>query len=385
MSHVRHHNLQTVLFHQLVHEIGTLGVGCHLRLQITDVVLQIAGTEVALQLARSLQQLRHTSFLEDAVPHQLERDDSCAFLHQSLGERRHGARSDAANIGVVTTRSHEEHDLAVVEDRRDNSDIRQVTASRELRMIRHQHITFFQIVTPVLDLIPDGLRHGSQMHWQVRGIGHKPAAGIEQRAGEIQALFDVHADRGALQRAAHLLGNAHEAVTEHTEVDRIHLGAETEVIPALHGDRDVAAGRDVRAAAGLHNHRSHVLHDDGRTGHHLPGHQLVHEKHRRGVQRLVEKGLHLLVRHGGGHRRSGQCSTGVLVNQCLGLAHRTHTNVIHEDLTVQQLKTKLTAVTVDELLFIGAVQSRGDAGIDAGHTGGVGTVVAAVEVAGHFD
>ncbi len=55
--------------YQFVHEVGTLGVCGHLGLQITDVVLQVTGAKVALQLAWRLQQLRHTSFLEDAVAH----------------------------------------------------------------------------------------------------------------------------------------------------------------------------------------------------------------------------------------------------------------------------------------------------------------------------
>lgn len=70
--------------YQLVHKVGALGVGGDLCLEVADVVLQVAGAEVALELARGLQQLRHARLLEDAVAHQLERDDSRALLYQGL-------------------------------------------------------------------------------------------------------------------------------------------------------------------------------------------------------------------------------------------------------------------------------------------------------------
>lgn len=59
-------------------------------------------------------------------------------------------------------------------------------------------------------LKPVGLRHGSKVDRQVRGVGHKRAIRPKQGAREVQALLDVDTDAGALQCAPHLLCNAHE-------------------------------------------------------------------------------------------------------------------------------------------------------------------------------
>ena len=47
------------------------------------------------------------------------------------------------------------------------------------------------------------------------------AVGVEQRAGEIQPLLDVHRIGGVLQGRAHLLGDGHEQVVEHLQPHRI--------------------------------------------------------------------------------------------------------------------------------------------------------------------
>ena len=49
---------------------------------------------------------------------------------------------------------------------------------------------------------------------------------VEDRAGEIEPLLDVHRIGGVLQRHAHLLGDRHEEVVEHLEHDRIGIGAD---------------------------------------------------------------------------------------------------------------------------------------------------------------
>ena len=60
------------------------------------------------------------------------------------------------------------------------------------------------------NLRADGVGHGAEVDGQVGGVGDKAAVRAEQGAGEVQALLDVHADAGALQRAPHLLRQAHE-------------------------------------------------------------------------------------------------------------------------------------------------------------------------------
>jgi hypothetical protein len=54
----------------------------------------------------------------------------------------------------------------------DDSNVGQVTAS-SLRMIGHNHLTFVPVVSHSLDLIFDGLLHGTKMYGQVRRVGYE--------------------------------------------------------------------------------------------------------------------------------------------------------------------------------------------------------------------
>src|SRR5689334_23417399 len=53
----------------------------------------------------------------------------------------------------------------------------------------------------------DRLAHRSQVHRHVRRVGDQVAFGVEQRAGKVEALLDVHRVRRVLQAQAHLLGD----------------------------------------------------------------------------------------------------------------------------------------------------------------------------------
>ena len=64
------------------------------------------------------------------------------------------------------------------------------------------------------------------MHRHVRRIGDQVAVGVEQRAGEVQALLDVDGVRRVLQTQAHLLGNVHEQVVEDLKHHRVGVGAD---------------------------------------------------------------------------------------------------------------------------------------------------------------
>ena len=63
------------------------------------------------------------------------------------------------------------------------------------------------------------------MHRHVGGVGHQLACGIEQCAGEVQALLDVDGRRSTLQGAAHGLGDGHEAMSH----DLQHHGVQCDI------------------------------------------------------------------------------------------------------------------------------------------------------------
>ena len=109
--------------------------------------------------------------------------------------------------------------LAVDEHRHDHGDVRQVGAAgvgvvererlagRELRVARRDR--------------PHAGAHRAQVHRHVRRVGDQAAVGVEQGAGEVEPLLDVHRVRRPLQRRAHRLGDAHEAAVVELERDRI--------------------------------------------------------------------------------------------------------------------------------------------------------------------
>ena len=94
--------------------------------------------------------------------------------------------------------------------RRDDGDIGQMRASGE-RIVENDDIA-----------LPPG-SHGAarrrnagcqraQMNRNVRGLGDQFAVAIENRARKIEPFFDVGRKPGALERLAHLFGDAREPV-----------------------------------------------------------------------------------------------------------------------------------------------------------------------------
>lgn len=102
-------------------------------------------------------------------------------------------------------------------------------------MIGHHHLAIQPLITQMLNLPTNSLQnnhhkkraifalktacftlntlshllHGSQVHWQMRCIGHQIAFGTEKRAGKVQALFDVDGNGRASQHITHLFGLTH--------------------------------------------------------------------------------------------------------------------------------------------------------------------------------
>lgn len=92
------------------------------------------------------------------------------------------------------------------------------------RVVAQNHIAFFQLVAQSFDLLSenklkkqtnrifssqvfgehvethgahlvlDGLLHGPQVDWDVRGVGHQSPVRPKHGAGEIEALLDVGGD-----------------------------------------------------------------------------------------------------------------------------------------------------------------------------------------------
>ena len=128
----------------------------------------------------------------------------------------------------------------------------------------------------------------------MRRVGDQPAVGVEERAGEIEPLLDVHGIGGVLQRHAHLLGDRHEEIVEHLEHDRVALGAHREgpLERDNAGENQVALRREFGLPAGLDDGRGGLLADDGGAGDAVAGHEHVPVIDRRLVLFSLHMGVH---------------------------------------------------------------------------------------------
>ncbi len=154
-------------------------------------------------------------------PHDRQGVQHHPLLIDGGGERRHRARLHPAHVGMVAARRDVEGWLAFLaqEDRHHDGDVRQVGAAG-IRVVEGEGVAGMQLRMPVADG-PHAGPHRAQVHRHVRGVGHQPALDVEQRAGEIQPLLDVHRPRRPLQRRPHGLGHAHEAPVEQLQRDGV--------------------------------------------------------------------------------------------------------------------------------------------------------------------
>ena len=199
-----------------------------------------------------------------------------ALLLDAGAVGRHGARGDATHIGVVPPTGHETHQLRRArpsEHRRDHREIRQVGAA-VVGVVGHHRIARRQRRT----LAPlhrrqqrhHALPHRAEMHGDVGCIHHQAASGIEQGAGKIKPLLDVHRTAGLLQAGAHLLRDGGEAMAEQLQAERVQaervqmdcVGARCCSLPL---QQQAAAGEQACAPARQQQIRSGGLHDQGGT------------------------------------------------------------------------------------------------------------------------
>ena len=254
--HVLHIGLdhrQGELRHHLAQLLHALLIGGDLRLHVVDVLQR-----VARRILGAGEQIVELLLAKAAAVDQLEIVDIDAFLLDGGRVRRHRARRDAADIGMVAARGHPEQDalLRVVEHRRAHRDVGQVGAA-VIGRVDDVDVARRDLALVLADDGLDRAIHGAEMHRHVRRIGDQRAVGGEHRAGEVEPLLDVDRIGGVLQRHAHLLGDRHEQIVEHFEHHRIGRGADR----ALPLERDSALEHEMvlRRDRGL----PAVLHHDG--------------------------------------------------------------------------------------------------------------------------
>jgi len=135
------------------------------------------------------------------------------------GVQAHGAGGDATHIGVVGT-GGDESDQAIGRDNGSHDgDVGKVRAA-EKGVIENHDIASLPAHAP--DDIPHAPGHRSQMHGDVRGLGHQFTAGIKNGAGEILAILDVGRQGTAFQNGAHLAAYGGQPMGKEAQFHRIH-------------------------------------------------------------------------------------------------------------------------------------------------------------------
>ena len=179
--------------------------------------------------------------------------------------------------------------VAIVgEDRHDDGDIGQMRAAA-IRRVERVGVTPADsapvgIAPARVQNRADALAHRAQMHRDVRRVGDEIAARIEQGAGEIEPLANVDRGGRALQRGAHLLGDAHEQASEDREAGGVARGADAGGLAG--GDaveQQIADRIDARAPAGFDDRGRHRIDDQRGAVDRMTGGQSFARQHRRVV------------------------------------------------------------------------------------------------------
>lgn len=147
-----------------------------------------------------------------------------------------------------------------------------------VRVVDGVYVTGLHAAQAPADHFLDGGAHRAEVHRNVRGVGDQVAVRIEQRAGEVQPLPDVHRLGGGFQPEAHLLGDRHEQVVEDLQQHRVGLETGLETGPSGrigprrgdHSLREQVPGlRHRRLPAVVDDGGGVGLGDDRRTGQHV--------------------------------------------------------------------------------------------------------------------
>ncbi len=264
VPHVCMHDVEAELIDHLPDFLYAFLAGGDLGLQVGDVMVRIAR-----RIGMVGEMVAEFVLQECALVDEFEIVEQDAFFLDDLAVGGHRARRDAADIGVMAAAGNEEQDIlaVVAEDRGDDGDVGQVGAA-VIGRIDHEDVARLHLAGVLADDRADALAHRAQMDRDVRRVGHQHAVRIEDRAGEVEPLLDVHGEGRVLQGQPHLLGDRHEQVVEHLEHDGIAFGADR-IGPLQRHDPvedEMALRGKLGAPAGLDDGGGGLLADDRGTG-----------------------------------------------------------------------------------------------------------------------
>ncbi len=281
-AHISQHRRRSGLFLQLPQQAPAQGIGRELGLQIGDVLVRVAG-----RMGVGGQPGADLRFQEAAIPHDRHAVGTTALLVDMPAAGGHGTGADAAHVGMVGPGGDEiaQGPPLGIEDGGDHGDVGQVGAAGIGRVDQvgavgaHGPRGARRAFSPVRrgggKRAQDGahrIPHAAQVHRDMGGVGDEVAPGVEQGAGEVQALADVDRAGGVPQGAAHVLGDAHEAAVEQAEPGGVGPGSVGAAVGDPTGAQEqVAARRHFQFPAGFQHQGGTGFHDQGRAPQALAG------------------------------------------------------------------------------------------------------------------
>ena len=305
--HVAAHHVEAVLRGHLVQFLRALGIGGDLRPKVGEV-----GLRVTRRVFGACQQCQGLSLPEPPLVDEEPVVDEDALLLDPGAPSGHRAGRDSADLRVMAAGGDVEPDVAVAglwgavrrEHRGDHGDVGQVRAA-VIRVVERVDVARPDVPPVAGDHHLDRLAHRAEVHRDVRGVRDQVALGVEDRAGEVEALLDVDRVRRRAEPLAHLLGGGHEQVGEDLEQHRVGLGRRfprsgRERGPARRhaGEQQVEPAGDRRPPAGLDDRGRQVLGDDRGAVHGLAPFQLGALVERDGQPFPRREQPDVLVRHG---------------------------------------------------------------------------------------
>ncbi len=84
----------------------------------------------------------------------------------------------------------------------------------------------------------DALTHGAKMNGNVRRIRDEAASRIEDCAGKVESLLDIHRMGSVLKDDTHLFRDGHEQVVENLQHHRVDIRADRHACLSRHDPRE---------------------------------------------------------------------------------------------------------------------------------------------------
>ena len=137
--------------------------------------------------------------------------------------RVHGdrPRREPADVDVVRHRRGVPLELALVEDRLDHVEVRQVLAAEAVRIVGDEHVAGLDVLAEVLAHVPHDRRERPELDGEGQTLRDELALAVAERRRVVHRVADDGRVGAAHHDERHLVGHRRERVLDHLEGDGI--------------------------------------------------------------------------------------------------------------------------------------------------------------------